>query len=76
MVGHLYWVNVRLSPSPNFIDGTVGGYKFQYFPHSLIKLSDFCVIGPSNLRATNGYKCSLSIRSKGATQKIEEENES
>jgi len=50
MVGQLYWVNVRLSPSPNFI---MGDYKFQYFPHSLIKLGDFCVIGPSNLRATN-----------------------
>jgi hypothetical protein len=26
---------------------------FQYFLHSLIKLSDFCVVGHPNLKATN-----------------------
>jgi hypothetical protein len=36
-----------------------------HLPHSLTKLNDFCVIGPTNWRAT---KCSLSIQNKGATE--------
>jgi hypothetical protein len=48
---------------------------FQYFTHSLTKLSDFCIIGLANLK---GYKCSLSIReirSEGVMQKTQDEDE-
>ncbi len=45
---------------------------FQYFSHSLPKLSNFWIIGHASWRATNIL---LSVRRKGAIQKTEEVSE-
>ncbi len=39
--------------------------------HSLTKFSDFCVIGCANWRT----KCSFRVRSKGVSQRVQEEDE-